>query len=162
MDQNELTRQIIFDSGDPLKIRNISLGCDFEGLKSLETLPGFATPFMSLHEDFSQTPFDIRFRYHNQNQKVAKIVVDVAQFLQKNPNTEVLDATFEALGSFYKQHFGEQTIHQDPGNYEDAIRHKWTAGEKGNMAIYLDLGFEKNGAKDDDKIKVLKLSIQYL
>lgn len=153
---DRLKKQIIFESNDPLKIRNISVGIDFTKVNSLESLPGFATPFMSLHEDFSIAPFDIRFRYHNQNNTVGKIVVDIAQFLKKEPNTDALDETFNALNKFYENHFGEHQINNEECNYEDVVRHKWTGGENENISILLDLGFEDDG----DRIKVLKLCIQ--
>lgn len=157
MENNKLTEQIIFDLNDPLKIRNISVGSDYDKVKSLEVLPGFATPFMSLHEEFSISPFDIRFRYHNQNNTVRKIVVDIAQFLKRDKNTEVLDNTFNELGSFYKNHFGEHKINNESCKYEEAIRHIWTDEKNGNSSITLNLGYEDDGS---DRIKVLKLCIQ--
>lgn len=160
MKNDQLMDQIIFDFNDPLKIRNISLNDDFAKVKSKETLPGFETPFMSLHEDFSQPPFDIRFRYHNQNGKVVKMVVDFAQFLKKNPTTDMLDNTFNALRDFYNQQLGESSEPNEAGTSEEPLRHKWSGGENGKISIHLDLGYEPNGDKDDDKIKVLKLTVQ--
>ncbi len=156
MASTPLTDHMIQDRNDPLKIRNVRLGTAYDQVKALETLPGFATPFMSLHEDFSLTPFDIRYRYHNQQGAVQKIVVDVAQFLKREKSTDVLDATFSALSSFYTRFFGEHRLENEACTYQEGIRHVWTEPENGNATITLDLGYEDDG----DRIKVLRLLVQ--
>lgn len=156
MSSTPLTDHMIFDRNEPLKIRNVRLGTAYDQVKALETLPGFATPFMSLHEDFSIAPFDIRYRYHNQQGAVKKIVVDVAQFLNREKSTDVLDATFKDLGSFYTTFFGGPRLENEACKYEEGIRHVWTDVENGNVTITLDLGYEDDG----DRIKVLRLGIQ--
>lgn len=152
MSNKQLINELIIDNSEALKIRNISLGTAFNEVKSLESLSGFATPFMSLHEDFSISPFDIRYRYHNQNNTVGKIVVDIAQSLNKEQSTAIIDNTFNELSSFYTNFYGAPSARNEESKYDQGIKQVWSAD---NVNIILEMGYEDGG----DKLKVLKLSV---